>query len=246
MTSTTKQQGENPLLSLVCNIVLPVLILSKVSKYGEHGPEIALGLALLFPLGYGIWDYSRRKTRNFVSILGFVNVLFTGVFALLELEGNWFAVKEASLPAAIGLVVLGSAFTKKPLIEAILFNPQLMQVDKIHSRLDENGNREHFHKHLKISTFFLSGSFFFSSLLNLFLALYIFSPISSALPSPERKLQLNQQIADMHAYSVVVITIPSMLVLMGILWFLITGIKKLTGFSFEELMHTQDAAGKPS
>ncbi|WP_374030368.1 VC0807 family protein [Bdellovibrio bacteriovorus] len=102
---------ENGLLNIVFNIVLPVLILNKLSKF--IGPFWALVLALAFPLGYGAYDLIKRKKFNAFSALGLLNVLLTGGLALLGLHGFWFAVKEAAFPALVGLFVLGSAFTKK-------------------------------------------------------------------------------------------------------------------------------------
>ena len=47
---------ENLLLNLVCNIALPTVILMKLSDENRLGPNGGMLLALIFPLGYGIYD----------------------------------------------------------------------------------------------------------------------------------------------------------------------------------------------
>src|SRR5689334_6352051 len=100
---------ENPFLNLVINIFLPVMILNKGSLYLD--PRLTLLVALCFPLAYGIQDYIRRRHKNYVSLLGMVNIALTGSLALMQLQGIWFAIKEACLPALLGVLVLGSAWT---------------------------------------------------------------------------------------------------------------------------------------
>ena len=125
--STQEMKQENSWMNLIFNIILPVLILNKLTKY--LGPLNALLLALAFPLCYGIYDLIKRKKVNAFSALGLINVSVTGGLALLGIHGFWFAVKEAAFPTLVGLFVFGSAFSKKPFIESIFLNPGVMKVD---------------------------------------------------------------------------------------------------------------------
>src|ERR1700733_8259580 len=105
-------KNENPLLSLIVNIALPVLILNKAAKYmGTHGALWALLLALSFPLVYGIHDYFTNHNKNYVSLLGVLDACLTGSLALFQLEGSWFALKDATLPYCLGAYVLISSYT---------------------------------------------------------------------------------------------------------------------------------------
>jgi len=52
-------------------------------------------VALLFPIGYGIWDWSKEKKINIFSALGLISVLLTGGIGLFELPTQWVAIKEA-------------------------------------------------------------------------------------------------------------------------------------------------------
>ncbi|AHZ84724.1 VC0807 family protein [Bdellovibrio bacteriovorus] len=225
---------ENGLLNIVFNIVLPVLILNKLSKF--IGPFWALVLALAFPLGYGAYDLIKRKKFNAFSALGLLNVLLTGGLALLGLHGFWFAVKEAAFPALVGLFVLGSAFTKKPFIETLFLNPALMKVDLLEERLKEKGKQKEFHDHMKSATVWLSLSFAFSAICNFVLARKIFINIDSTLSADAQSTVLNEQIAQMTTWSMAIIMVPSMIFLLGIFWYLMRGIKQHSGLSTEELL----------
>lgn len=225
---------ENGLLNIIFNIVLPVLILNKLSKF--IGPFWALILALAFPLGYGAYDLIKRKKFNAFSALGLLNVLLTGGLALLGLNGFWFAVKEAAFPALVGLFVMGSAFTKKPFIETLFLNPALMKVDLLEERLKANGKQKDFHDHMKKATIWLSLSFAFSAVCNFVLARKIFTEIDPTLTTDAQSTLLNEQIAQMTTWSMAIIMVPSMLFLLGIFWYLMRGIKQHSGLSTEELL----------
>ncbi len=232
---TVKQ--ENPFISILVNIIFPIIILEQLSKrFGDHGSLIALILALSLPLSYGAYDYIYRSKRNLISILGFLNILFTGGLALFKLQGIWFAVKEAAFPLLIGLFVLFSAFTSKPFIKILFLNPALMDVDLINQKVTEKNAHLNFSLLLKKSTIFLAGSFFLSALLNFILAKLIFMDIDPLLNSNQKGIILNQQIADMQWKSFIVIMIPSMICLFAIMFYLMNGFKKTIGLQFQDVM----------
>ena len=229
-----KNKNENGFASLIFNILLPVLILHKLSIY--LGPLPALILALSFPLGFGIWDFYRKKKLNPLSALGFVNVSVTGSLAVLGLGGIWFSIKEAVFPGLIGLFVLFSAFSQKPFIQSVFLNPQLIDLDAIQNKLSELQKDLEFKRHLRLSTIFLSLSFFISAALNFFLSLRIFKELDPNLDANARALQLNSQIAEMTQWSFVVIMLPSLICLSLILWHLIQGIRNLTGLKTDQIL----------
>lgn len=232
--TTTVPPKENGFLNIIFNILLPVLILNKLSKF--IGPVAALVLALAFPLGYGAYDLIKRKKMNAFSVLGLLNVLLTGGLAVLGLSGFWFAVKEAAFPALVGCFVLGSAFTKKPFIETLFLNPSVMKVDVLEQKLAENGKQSEFHDHMRKATYWLSLSFVFSAICNFILARRIFINIDPTLTSDAQSLILNEQIADMTTWSMAIIMVPSILFLLGIFWYLMRGIKEFSGLSIDQLM----------
>lgn len=221
------------LLNLICNIALPVFILNRFSV--PWGPALALVVALAFPLSYGAYDLYRRKKTNIMSVLGLLNILVTGGLALLGVTGFWFAVKEAAFPALIGAFVLASAWTKKPAVEMLFLNPTFFHLDRIQAKVDDKGAHDSFHLLLVGSTKWLAISFFLSAAMNFALALRIFKPMPEQMEASAVRILLNEQLAQMHQWSFLVILAPSMMFLMAIFYFMIKKIRDLTGLTDDEI-----------
>ncbi len=219
------------LINLVFNIVLPAIILSKLSPEDRLGPVYALILGLSLPFIYGIYDLVTRQKWNFFSILGFISILLTGGLGLLKVDGIWFAVKEAAIPLLLGIAVIGSLKTKYPLIRTFLYNDKIIDVEKVHRTLVIRNNENAFDKLLVSSTYVLAFSFFLSAILNFILARVI-------LTSPSGSVEFTQELGKMTALSWPVIVIPSTIVMAYALWRLFAGIKRLTGLSMEDVFKT--------
>ncbi|MEI7974020.1 MAG: VC0807 family protein [Bdellovibrio sp.] len=223
--SSSAKKSEPAFLNLVFNVMIPVLVLNHGARF--FSPTHSLFLALAFPLIYGVRDYRDRKHINAFSILGLLNVSITGGFALAGLNGFWFAVKEAAFPLLIGIFVLGSAWSSKPFIKMMFFQPQLFHLEKLEASLKMKQRVAEFRSLLKTSTQLLAASFFLSAGLNFWLALRVFSPIESHLSELQKQQLLNEQIAQMTSSSLVIIMLPSVLSLMALLFYLMSRISKL-------------------
>jgi hypothetical protein len=221
---------ENLLVNLLFNIAIPSLILAKASTPELLGPVVGLVVALAFPISYGIWDFVQRKQANFISIIGFASVLLTGGLGLMQVDNFWFAVKEAAVPSIIGLAVWASMYTSRPLVRQFLFNEQAFDTVKIETSLDARNNRRKFDVLLSSSTYWLLASFSLSAVLNFVLARWL-------LKSPTGTPEFNAELGKMNVLSWPVIVIPTMIITVFALWRLISGIKRLTGLTFEEMMH---------
>jgi hypothetical protein len=231
MTTPPAPKRESLLLNLVCNIALPMLILSKLSD--RLGAMNALLLALALPVGYGLYDFWMRRSFNFVSVLGFLSTLATGGLGLLRLDPFWFAVKEAAVPGLIGIAVLVSQFTKRPLVRQFMLNDQVINLPRVDAALAEHGQRAAFDSLLRTSSGLLAASFFISAVLNFALARYL---ITSMPDTPE----FNAQYGRMLAWSWPIIVLPSMVMMMFALWRLVKGLEKMTGLKLEEIFHAQE------
>lgn len=229
------QKQENPFYNILFNIILPIFILNKGGKY--FGPSMALIIAITFPLLYGAYDYWKQRKTNYISLLGLLNVAFTGGLALLNLEGIWFAIKEAAFPILVGSFVFFSAFTEHPFIKTLFLNPQVLNMDLISHSITSQSREHEFDNLLRLGTKLLSLSFVLSAALNFGLAYYIFSPIDPLILGDDRTQMLNDQIATMTKWSFVVIMIPSMISLMLILYFIINKLKHITGLNQEQLFN---------
>lgn len=228
---------ENLLLTLLFNIVVPSLILAKLSGTEHLGPVAGLIVALIFPLGYGLWDFARRRQANFISVIGFASVLLTGGLGLMRLDGIWFAVKEAAVPAVIGFAVWASMRSKRPLVRQFLFNEQVIDVTRVESALAARGNRRAFDRLLENASYWLVGSFLVSAALNFALARWL-------LQSPPGSSAFNVELGKMNALSWPVIVVPTMGITLFALWRLLSGITRLSGLAFEEVFHAEAKKAK--
>ncbi len=231
-TAPQPQSGKSLLANLVFNIALPVLILSKFSTDEYLGPVWGLVIALLFPVGFGLWELKQSGKLNFFSVVGIISVLLTGGMSLLQLDPKYIAIKEAAVPAIIGGLILVSGRTRFPLVKTILENMQLLNLPLLQQKLQEKQTVSRFEQAQDRATQIIAGSFFLSSVLNYLLAKWI-------LVSAPGTAAYNEELGRMTALSYPVIAIPSTLIMMGAIWYLFAQIPKLTGESLESFLHEQ-------
>jgi intracellular septation protein A len=219
---------ENGFHSLLFNILLPVVILTQGDRLIQS-PASVLVIALVFPVGYFLWDYNRRRKVNFISILGFASVLLTGGVGLMQLPRFWYIVKETAIPALIGVAVLVSLFTRHPLIRVLVYSRELFDVDHIQAALQARNSAGAMERLLRNATLLLAGSFFLSAILNFALASHFVKTEPKVDP-----VRFNAEVGAMTGWSYLVIALPSMLILFGILYLVTRGIRKHAGLRFEE------------
>ncbi len=226
MSEPNQRPGVLP--NLLFNIVIPTLVLTKLSADDRLGPALAIVVALAFPIAFGLREYRRSHRPSFFSLLGIGSVLLTGGMSLLELDPAWIAVKEAAVPGLLGLATLASTRTQKPLVRLFLYNEDVMQVDKVAKALIRSGTGAEFERTLLVASWLIAGSFFLSSTLNYLLAKWI-------LVSPAGTTAYAEELGRMTALSYPVIALPSTLVMMATLFYLLRRIQALTGLELEDI-----------
>lgn len=219
----------NPLIEIGVTIILPAVVLMKLSGADSLGPLRALLLALAFPLGWGLWDGWRRRKLNWLAVLGVVSTLLTGGIGLLALDAKWLAVKEAFIPSLIGVVVLGSIWTRTPLIHLLVFNASLFDVERVNQALVAKGNASAFNKRLRQGTVLLACTFLFSAVANYLLA-------RSVVTSAAGTEAFNQELGRLTLLSYPIIAIPSMVMMMGLMFWLAREAKSLTGLAMGDML----------
>lgn len=225
---------------LIYNILLPTIILNYGTKLlGEKYAIPVLLVALSLPLGYSIFDFHQKKKVNIFGVLGFISILFSGGLALMHAEGSVMVLKETLFPLILGLIVLIAAYSKRPLLNELILNPQVFEQEKLSAKIDQLGRHNEFMQHLKRSNIFFAFSFLVSAVLNYVLAMSIFVPIDPSIIGDARGAVINEQLAKMNALSWAVIVIPSMACLIFVLWYLFSGIKKITGYEMKDLIKDQ-------
>lgn len=227
------KKKENQFTSLLFNIVIPVLIMTKMSgtegSFGL-GPQLSLLLAVSFPLGYGIYHFIKVKKLNFISVLGFASVMLTGIMGMLTfITPFWFAVKEASVPAIIAFVVFASIYFKHNIVQKLLFNDDIMDMERVNTMLEEQGKTEDFNKTIMNASYWVGASFILSSILNFALARIILTA------EPGTSLYI-EQIGTMNGLSFPVIAVPCTIILVVVMFRVFKKIKEYTGLQLEDIV----------
>lgn len=220
----------NPLFEIAITVLLPALVLMMLSKPERLGTTWALVLALAFPVVWGLKEALTKRKTSWMAVLGIVSTLLTGGIGLLKVDPFWLAVKEAAVPTLIGLIVLGSNWTRWPLIRILVFNPTLFDVDRVHAALAARGTTVPFELRLRTGTLWLAGTFFFSAVMNYLLTRWI-------VTSPAGSESFNEELGKLTLLSYPMIALPSMLMMMGLMWWLAQGARKLTGLDLAQMLH---------
>lgn len=224
------RQNQGFLGNLAFNIIIPVVLMSYASSDEYLGPAWSIVAALAFPIGYGLWDLKQSGKVNGFSILGIVSVILTGGISLLELPAEYIAIKEATIPGLIGIAVLITQYTEKPLVKMIILNDQIINWPHLNEVLDAQNKQAEFGKKVAVSSYIVASSFFLSSALNYILARVI-------LVSEPGTTAYTEELGRMTALSYPVIVIPSMILLIAALWYLFAQIGKITGEELENFLN---------
>lgn len=226
---------ENLFLNLGFNLVLPVLLLNKGADWlPSLDPALIMVIALAFPVGYFIYDYAKRRKRNMLSILGATGVLLTGGISLMKLNPMVFAIKETVMPLLIGVFVVLSTKTKNPLIHALLYNPEIFDVDKIETRLDTPDKESAMDQLMLKCTWIIAASFLVSAALNFFITRMIVTT-----PPTIDQAAYNAEVGTQYWVSMVVISLCTLPITFYAMVLLFKGIEKLTGLKMEEVVHAE-------
>lgn len=254
--SEKKPPQEHPLANILINVIIPVLVLSYLSKDPElqeklgkiarpwHiGPLKAMILALVLPLGYGIWFFLKTRKGNFFSALGLVSVLLSGGLTLYLWNqdgtvkpnaGLLFGIKEALIPLVLGVAILTSHRSASPLIRVFLYNDSIFDIPKIEKRVDELSKKAEYDQVLLGATRLFAGSFFVSSLMNLGLAQWFFMGFdATAIDALEK---YNAIIGKVTGWGFAVIGVPILFFLFFTLKKLLRGLGAITGYKDDDLM----------
>lgn len=226
----TESPARSPLLEIAVTLLIPSLILMRFSEPEQPGAAGALVLALAFPIGWGLRELARSRRFSLFAGLGIVSLLLTGGIGLLELDARWLALKEAAIPAVLGLIVAGSALTRTPLVRVLLYTPMLLNTGKIDAALAERGNLPAFEARLRAATWMLAASFAFSSAMNYVLATWI-------VTSPAGSAAFNEELGRLTLLSYPMIALPATLMMLGVLWYLAQGVKRLAGLRLGDVLH---------
>ena len=247
-----KNKRENLFLSILCNIMFPVILLKRgrgwIKDYllsnfenisspyqifiSENIDSTVFFIAILFPLLFFIFDLFTRKHINVISILGFVNILLNGGIGVfgssLGLSRKWFIIKEGALPLLIGCILLIMTRYKRDKFNNFILNDAIFDVIKIKKKLDKNLNIQ-FEQSLKNAGFYFIIGFFISSVIQFILASII------VVSDPGDPL-FNEQVSTMTWVSYLAVLVPTMLIIGKGYFQLIKDLESITNLKKEEFL----------
>ena len=227
--SKAEHKQENPMVSIFINVIIPVVILTFLSKEKYLGPVWALVVGLAFPIAYGLRTLIRDRKPDFMSLIGIVSVTLTGVFGILKLPPEYIAIKEAAIPLIMGIVIVGSLKTRFPLIKKILMTESLFDVEKLKSSLKDKGTEAEFEKRLVGLTWGFASSMFLSSGLNYALAKIV-------LKSEPGTEAYTAELGKMTGLGHVVVLVPCMIIMIWVMNKLFNTLTELTGEKLDDLL----------
>lgn len=247
---------EHPLANILINVVVPVLVLSFLSKdpamqelLGKSakpwhlGPVKAIIIALALPIGYGVWYFAKTRKPNFFSALGLVSVVLTGALTLYLWNRNGtvkpnagllFGLKEALIPLVLCFAILWSHRTTNPLIRVFLYNDSIFDIPKIESTVAELRAQAAYDRLLLGATRLFAASFLISSLLNLGLAQWFFQGFDAT--AKDALEVYNGIVAKITGWGFAVIGLPILVFLFFTLMRLLAGLRRITGLTDKELL----------
>lgn len=217
------------LWSLLLNIVVPSAVLLGALGSLDLAPAVTLGVAIAFPLGYGLWDLATKRRVNPVSTLGVISVALTGGIGLLELDAGWIAVKEAAIPVLLAAILLLSCLTPWPVLQTLLLDAELLDVARIRARVDERGTQRDLTRLIRWGTAWLALSFLASAAISYALAAVL-------VRSPPNTPEFNAELGQLTLWSLPAIALPSLIASLVVLWWLLGGLGRLTDLTLDELV----------
>jgi hypothetical protein len=160
-----------------------------------------------------------------------VAVIVTGGLGLLNLSSGWFALKEAAFPIFLGLAFPLSFYFKKPLVNELLLNPQVINHPVLHGALDSADKQSAFHRLMGHASWALAGTMLMSAAANALLVLFY---LKGKTPGTE---EYTQAIGRQNWVGFIVIGVPMLAMTMGLLFWLLRRIQSLTGLERDDLMN---------
>lgn len=230
-SSSAAHNPPNPLIEIVLTIILPSTVMEMLSKPDRLGPFWALVVGLMFPVGFGVWCLVKKKGWNVFSLLGFVTILLTGGLGLLNLEAFWFAVKESAMPVILGLAFPLSHQFGKPLINALIMQPHILNVTALKSALGTAEKERSFQKALFKASCGMGLGMAGSAVANFFLAMYL---LGGRQPGTE---EFVKGIGKLNWMGMAVIGIPMLAVMMFVFFWLLREIQRITGLERDDLLN---------
>ena len=152
-----------------------------------------------------------------------------GFYYRVEARGD--ATHDSALVRARPPTVVTTA-TRQGEWMTMVWSPDRVGNWLFHCHFVSHMSADQFESRLKHATWMLGGTFFFSSTMNYFLAIWL-------VTSPTGTAAFNEELGRMTLLSYPVIALPSTIMMMAVLFYLTRAIRQLAGLSFMEALKEQ-------
>lgn len=156
---------------LVATIALPAAALIWLTDEAWLGPAWGLVVALVPPLAWAVLSMVRERRVSALAVIAAGSVLLTGGVGLFELDTRWFALKEAAVPALLGLAAIATAGTRFAVLPILL--DRILDPDRLASALRAGGGEAAFERLARRGTAMLGGTMLLSAVATFGFALYM-------------------------------------------------------------------------
>lgn len=168
---------------------------------------------------------------NIFSIIGLLTILLSGGLGLLKLDAFWFAIKESAMPVMLGLAFPLSHRWGRPLINALLLQPQFLNLKALNTALDERQAHQKFQHSLFKASCGMCLGMIGSAIGNFFLALYL---LNGKEPGSEAFVR---SIGTLNWAGMLILGVPLLAIMMIVFMVLLRSVERITGLHRDDLLN---------
>lgn len=237
-------KGMQSLLNVVLSVLVPVLILEHCSAHGsgllDLGPYLAMGIALAFPIGLGLWGLIRHRKVDPVTFIGLLGTILTGVVTFYATQGEaaalrpdtpwWYAAKEALIPLLLGGIMVVTTKSETSMLRVFVYSDALFDIPRIERCISEQGKQREYERVQWRASLLTAASLFVSAIANFLLALGFLLPVLRESPE-QQPIAYNQAVGNMTWCGYLIIGVPLMITLILVMRYLMKRLGALTGLS---------------
>jgi hypothetical protein len=212
---------------LACTVVLPSVVLLTSASPDRLGPTLALVLALAPPAAWAVVTQVRERRVSGLAVIALLSVAVSGGIGLAAVDARWFAVKEAVVPAGLGLLILGTAPTRLSLVPVLL--DRILDRERTRTVLSARGTQVQFDTAARRATVVLG-------LVTLGSAIGSFLLAQALVVSPAGSEAFATELGRYTALSFPAVTLPVLVGSVLVLRRVLISLEEAAGTALEELM----------
>ena len=214
-------------IQFIGGFVIPTLILLTLSDESRLGPLLGMVLSLTFPVAIELYAFFTGRKASLISLFAIVGILLIGAISLFGLSEQWLAARRAGIYVfgAVGLIVV--ARFRPVLVDRAI--AQLVDMPLVQSALRKNKAEAEWRRNLSTAVYVLAGILLATAVWSYLLTLII-------MTAPTGSSEFNAEYARLRIISLPLVTLPLMVLVVGVLMYVLSRVERLTGIDTERLL----------